>query len=64
MIKHRERVFHMTSQTHGQTGVEVFVFNCGTHYSSDNLVIGNKIDRLQGKRLEFYGIMFVFRPMW
>ena len=40
-------VFHMISQT--QEGVHAFVFNCETHYSNDHLVIGNKINRLQGQ---------------
>ena len=34
MIKHVKRVFHMTSRTHGQTREQLFVFNCGTHYSN------------------------------
>ena len=31
MMKHMKRVFYMASQTHRQTGVQVFVINCGTH---------------------------------
>ena len=42
--------------THEQTGVQMFVFNCGTHYSNGHLVI---LNRLQRKRSEFYVIMFV-----
>ena len=34
----------MTSQTHGQIGQEIFVYDCGTHHSSDHLVIRNKTD--------------------
>ena len=33
MIKHVERVFHNTSQTHEQTREQVFVLSSGTHYS-------------------------------
>ena len=36
MIKHVEGVFHMTSQTHGQTRQQVFGFDCGTHYLNGN----------------------------
>ena len=38
----------ITSQTYGQTGDQVFVFNFGTHYSNGHLVISKKINRLQG----------------
>ena len=54
----RSRLIHMTSQTHGQTGAQVFVFNCGIHYLIGLLVVGNKMNRLQGYRLEFYVIMY------
>ena len=39
----------MTSQTHGQTGVKVFVFNCETHFIFTNvkLISYNKINRLE-----------------
>ena len=42
MISHMEQVYHMTSQTHAQTGKQVLVFNCETHHSNGHLVIGNK----------------------
>ena len=40
----------MTSQTHGQTGVQVSVFNCGTLLILTNvqLINCNKINRLHG----------------
>ena len=57
--KHLEWVFHITSQSHGQTGEEDFVFNFGTHYSNGHLVIHNKIYRLRGLRLEIYVTMFL-----
>ena len=34
MIKHVERVPHMTSQTYGQTEEQVFVFSCRVYYSN------------------------------
>ena len=47
----------MISQTHGQTGAQVFVFNCGTHYSNGHFVIGKRMNRLQDKILEFFIII-------
>ena len=37
----------MTSLTHGQTGLQVFVFDCGTHliFTNVQLISCNKINR-------------------
>ena len=48
MMKHVEQVFHMTSQTHGQTEELFFVYDCGTHYSNcDSVILHNKIDSVR-----------------
>ena len=48
MMKHVERVFHNTSQTHGQTRRQLFVYNYRTHYSNCHLAIfHDKIDSVQ-----------------
>ena len=38
----------LTSQSHGQTGMQVFVFICGTHliYTNVQLINWHKINRL------------------
>ena len=47
-MKHVERVFHITSQTHGQTENNFFVYDCGTWYSNCHLVIlHDKIDSVR-----------------
>ena len=42
-IKHVERVFYMTSQTHGIWDGRFIVYVCGTHYSNDHLVISRGV---------------------
>ena len=48
MMKHVERVFHMTSHTQGQPEVQLFVYDYGTHYSNcHSVILHNKIDSVR-----------------